>query len=478
MEISSYRRFILSVLVSFLLLPSAGLSRQQQTPHPEYGIYDQDLLPPSFFKHNRERLMQMMGDSSALILYAAPERVRNNDVDYVYRQDDDFFYLTGCNEPDAALFLSTKGVETGDSTRKQTVHEILFVRPRRPSQETWIGRRMGPEGAMQALGLEYALSISDMSSWLWRMLRGHRQVYLPLPAGGMTGELAGPVSDLNADALRLEGTTEFRTPAHLIHDLRSVKSPEEIALIRKAVNASVDGHKRMMQTCRPGMFEYQLAAEFESATEEHGAEYLAYPCIAGSGENSVILHYESNRKELKKGEVVVLDCGAEYHNYASDITRTLPVDGKFTDAQRAIYSIVLHAQEEAIKQMKPGVSYWPAVQQAAERVIRDGLLKLGIIHDSLAYRKYFIHGIGHPVGLDVHDVSSGQVLREGQVWTVEPGIYIPSTADSVDVRYRNIGVRIEDDILITADGHEVLSRDLPREPDAVERFMRSGKNAR
>ncbi len=471
-------RLILLIIASFAMFPPSGFSRQRQAPHPEYGIYDRDLLPPTFFRQNRERLMKMMGDSTALILTAAPERVRNNDVDYIYRQDDDFFYLTGCNEPDAVVFLTTNGLDTGDSSGHRAVHEMLFVRPRRPAQESWIGRRMGPEGAMQALGFEYALPVSDMSAWVWKMLRGHKAVYLPLSSGGMTGELAGPVTDLYTTAQRLQGTTEFRTPGHLIHDLRSVKAPEEIALIRKAVNASVEGHKRMMQSCRPGMFEYQLAAEFEGATEERGAEYLAYPCIAGSGENSVILHYESNRKEMKKGELVVLDCGAEYHNYASDITRTLPVDGKFTDAQRAIYSLVLRAQEDAIRQMKPGVSYWPTVQQAAERVIRDGLLKLGIIHDSLAFRKYFNHGIGHPVGLDVHDVSAGQVLTEGQVWTVEPGIYISASADSVDARYRNIGVRIEDDVLITSDGHEVLSRDLPREPEAVERAMRSGKGGR
>jgi Xaa-Pro aminopeptidase len=244
-------------------------------------------------------------------------------------------------------------------------------------------------------------------------------------------------------------------------------------MIRRAVAVSAEGHRRMMRACRPGKYEYQLQAEFESTVTSLGAEYVAYPCIVGSGENSVILHYQSNRKMLEKGELVVADCASEYHNYASDITRTFPVGGKFTEPQKEIYSIVLRAQKAAIAAMKPGVAYSPAIERIAQEVIRDGLMTLGIVRDSLAYRKFFMHGLGHPVGLDTHDIYGDRILREGEVWTVEPGIYIQAEADGVDPKYWNIGVRIEDDVLVTAGGHEVLSDGVPKEIPDVERAMRA-----
>jgi len=462
------------VLLLAALIPGPRISLAQSDLSARTGVYDTDRPPASFFRANRMRLLALMADSSSLLVYAAPVRPRNGDMNYRYRQDDNFWYLTGCDESDALLLLSKNAVTITDSagTPIRTVHEILFVSPKNPSAERWTGKTLGPGGAEELLGIECARTTQKADlMYVQKAIGRSAVVYLPPPGEARTGELNRILQDLAGVFKRFESFHEIRTPEGLINRLREVKSPDEIALVRKAVDISVEGHRAMLALCRPGRYEYELQAAFESAITSRGAESVAYPSIVGSGENSTILHYLTNRKQIRSGEVIVLDCGAEYHNYAADITRTIPADGHFTSAQRELYDIVLKAQNEAIAMLRPGVRYFPDVQAKATAVIRDGLLRLGVIRDSAQVSKYFIHGLGHPIGLDVHDVRSEGPLKEGEIWTVEPGIYIPEDARDVDQKYRGIGIRIEDDLLITGDGSELLSRSLPRGPDDIEAAM-------
>ncbi|TLY31708.1 MAG: M24 family metallopeptidase [Ignavibacteria bacterium] len=472
---STYAKMpVRTALAVILTAWSVSFAFSQATGYPEYGLYDTDLLPPSFFKANREKLLRAIGDSALAVFYSAPEHTRINDTEFKYRQDNDFFYLTGCNQPNSLLLLSSRPFEVSDTSGKHSVREILFVEERNPARETWTGRQLGPYGAITVLGFESALPNSVIEKTLGKIIPNTKEAYFPLEPSQAEGKLAEFVRTVENYERLLQhwGRVGIRNPVPLVRQMREVKSPEELRLIRRAVDISMDGHRQMLKSCKPGMYEYQLQALFEYVTVSQGAEYMAYPCIVGSNENSVILHYESNRRRLGAGEVIVADCGAEYHNYASDITRTIPVGGKFTAPQRQIYDIVLSAQEKSMDLMKPGVNYYAIVNKKAIDVVRDGLLKLGIIKDSADYRKYFMHGVGHPVGLDVHDVSLTGVLKAGEVWTVEPGIYIPAHSEGVDPKYWNIGVRLEDDVLVTENGYELLTKDLPRDPDAVERLMK------
>ncbi len=265
---------IVVFLISAVAVPSAE-ARPNSRAYPQYGVYDRDLLQPPFFRRNRERLLAAMGDSSALVLFAAPERQRNGDVDYRYRQENDFFYLTGCNEPDAALLLSRPGMEVKDSAGVHVVHEVLLVQPRVPAQETWTGRRMGPEGAQEMLGLERGASNAEFSSWLRRAARQVRVLYLPLEVPSTGGRIGAMAQETYALARAIEPSVDMRSPLRIIGEMRTVKAPEEIALIRRAVAISAEGHRRMMRACKPGMYEYQLQAEFESAVAARGAEYVA-----------------------------------------------------------------------------------------------------------------------------------------------------------------------------------------------------------
>ena len=457
------------VFVMLILWTLDGLAQIQN-----YSLYDTDLMSPAAFKARREKVMKEIGEGSVAFFYSAPERIRNNDVEYQYRQNDNFYYLTGMNEPNSVLALVSNGVnvrDSKDSTKMMSVKEILFVQPRDPMRESWTGRRLGPEGAMAVLGFQYALNSNQLRNWIGRLSFGSKIVYVPAFSSDFSGEIAELTKPLRDAMTRFSASVEFRDPTLLVTKMRAVKSPEEIAMIQKAVDISCDAHRQVMMSAEPGMYEYELQALFEYVFHREGAEYPAYPCIVGGAENSVILHYNTNRKKLNSGDLVVMDCGAEYHNYAADVTRTIPINGSFSDAQREIYEIVLQAQEEAIKMIKPGVDFQTDVQGKAVEVIQNGLLKLGIIKTREEYRRFLTHGVGHPVGLWVHDVGSRGKLDPGMVWTVEPGIYIPDGVPGVDPRYHNIGVRIEDCVLVTEDGHKLLSASAPRTIEEIERLM-------
>jgi Xaa-Pro aminopeptidase len=460
----------ISILLALLICAVDVLGQVQN-----HSIYDTDLMSPLVFKAHRENLMKEIGDGSVAFFFAAPQRNRNNDVDYQYRQNDNFYYLTGMSEPNSAVALIPSGVnvkDLKDSSKTISVREILFVQPRDSARELWVGRRLGPEGAMEVLGFEYAQENDQFGIWVGRLISASKIAYAPPVPTGCTEEIAGLTKPLSNAAVRLGSLVEFRDPTRIVAKMRAVKSPEEISMIQKAVDITCDAHRQVMMSAEPGMHEYELQAVFEYVFRREGAEYTAYPCIVGGGENSVILHYNTNRRMLSSGDIVVMDCAAEYHDYAADVTRTIPINGTFTDAQREIYELVLQAQQEAIKMMKPGADFQADVQRRAVEVIQTGLMNLGIIRSKDEYKKFFPHGVGHPVGLCVHDVGGEGKLEPGMVWTIEPGIYIPDGSPGVDPKYYNTGVRIEDDVLITENGNKVMSAAAPKTIEEIERLMK------
>jgi len=432
-------------------------------------------MNPDEFSRRRRQLMRMMGKGSIAILPASLPRLRNRDVQYPYRQDSDFYYLTGFGEPDAVAVL-VPGRSGGEF--------LLFCRDRDPEQETWDGARAGPANAVARFRADEAFPIGQVDEVLPRIIAACERVFYTMGTHPEFDQrLIGWVT-----ALRSRGGTGTHTPDefialdHLLHDLRLYKSRDEVGAMRRAARIAVQAHRRAMSICRPGLFEYQIEAEFMHEFRTHGARPSYLP-IVGSGPNSCVLHYHANDRRLEEGDLLLVDAGCEYDYYASDVTRTYPVNGRFSTEQRAIYEVVLEAHEAALAAVAPG-SLWSEPHEAAVRAVAKGLKRLGLLDGSVAslvrnraYQKFFMHRTGHWLGMDVHDVGDykiadqWRVLEPGMALTVEPGVYIPPGTRGVPKRWWNIGVRIEDDVLVTRDGSEVLTRDLPRDPDMVEAMI-------
>ncbi len=424
----------------------------------------------------RKQLMRMMGENAVAILPAANLQIRNRDVEYNFRQDSDFLYLSGFNEPEAVVVLLPG--------RKQGQY-VLFCRQRDKHKETWHGRRYGTEGALEYFAVDEAWPIDELEERLPAMMGHCEKVYYTM---GLRPEFDQVVMKCVND-LRLQSRRGTRAPyefvslEYLLHDMRLFKSREEISLMRKAAKISVQAHRHVMQTCKPGMNEAELEAEFLYAFKRNGADW-AYPSIVGGGENACILHYTENNHVLKEKTLVLIDAGAEYEGYASDITRSFPVDGVFAEAQKEIYELVLQSQEAAIKQIKPG-NHWDDPHCAAVKVLTRGMVELGLLKGKATqlikekkYMKYYMHRTGHWLGMDVHDVGDYKVdekwrlLEPGMTLTVEPGLYIPFGSRGAK-RWWNIGVRIEDDIVVTRDGNDMLTKGLPRTVAEIESLMAS-----
>jgi Xaa-Pro aminopeptidase len=422
------------------------------------------------FARRRKQLMRMMGDGAIAILPSAPVRLRSRDVEHRYRQDSDFYYLTGFAEPDAVAVLAP-GRSSGEF--------VLFCRER----ERWDGSRAGPEGAVAEFGADDAFPIDDLDDILPGLMEARGRVYYTM---GMYREFDRRVTDW-IKSLRSRGSSGIHAPQefvaldHVLHDMRLYKSRAELAAMRRAAKIAVAAHTRAIRAVRPGLREYEVEAEYLHEFRRHGAT-PSYNPIVGAGANSCTLHYVANDGELRKGDVLLIDAGCEYDYYASDVTRTVPVGGRFSPEQRAVYEIVLEAQVAAIARARAG-NHWNDPHDAAVRVITKGLKKLGLLTGTVprlirdgAYREYFMHRTGHWLGMDVHDVGDYKVgdewrlLEPGMVMTVEPGIYISAKAKAPS-RWRRIGVRIEDDVAVTRDGPDILTRDLARDPDDVERLM-------
>lgn len=437
------------------------------------------MIPSAELKERRDALVARMVPNSVAIVPANTEIVRSNDTHYAFRQHSDYWYCTGINEPDGLLLLFA-------GNQEEPAHSVLFVLPRSESDEIWHGRRLGSEQAKQQAAVDRCESLDDLDDLLPELLDGRSDVYL---AQGEDTWFQ-PHFEEALETLRAGKRTGLRAPVRIhdlhpeLHELRLVKSPYEQAVLREACKITADAHRRAMMFTAPGRFEYQVAAEIHHEFAMRGASGPAYGTICGSGENACILHYTTNADELQAGDLLLIDAGAEYLGYSGDITRTFPVSGTFSEPQRKLYKLVLDSQEAALAELKPG-STLPAAYRACVQVLVQGLVQLGILTGDpetlmkeQAFRPYFMHGLGHWLGLDVHDVGDYQVdgaprpLQPGMALTVEPGLYIPADAPCPEA-YRGIGIRIEDDILITKAGYENLTASVPKSIEGIEALMKA-----
>jgi Xaa-Pro aminopeptidase len=427
------------------------------------------------FARRRKQLMRIAGDDAILVLPAALERIRSRDTHYPYRQDSDFWYLTGFPEPDAVVVL-VPGRAHGET--------ILFCRERDPEREGWDGPRSGPEGAVEQFGMDDAYPIDDLDEILPGLLEGRSRVYYHF---GRDAEfdlkLIGWLNRVRAQVrMGAQPPHEFLELGHLLDELRLFKSPAELKLMQRAADISVAAHQAAMRAAKAGVREYELQAEIERVFRMHDA-VPAYGSIVGTGANACVLHYVANTAQSQDGDLVLVDAGAEYRNYASDITRTFPINGRFTKEQRALHDLVGAAQSAALAQAKPGVAY-EAGHNAAVHTLTEGLLRLGLLKGTLektiadgSYKRFYRHKTGHWIGLDVHDVGDyridgdSRLLEPGMAFTIEPGLYVAPDDKSVAAKWRGIGIRTEDDVLVTRDGSKVLTDKLARSADEIEALM-------
>lgn len=434
------------------------------------------MISQEEYQARRKKLAQQLPEDGVAIIPAAHELLRNGDTHYRFRQDSDFYYLTGFNEPDALLVI------TGGKDSKS----ILFNRPRNPAEEQWTGKRLGQDGAESRLGMHAAFPVNSIKEKLPELLAGSSAVYYALGRNPsleklITRALKTVKSQVRRGVKAPESLCDLEP---VLSEMRLFKSEAELDLMRRAASISVDAHKRAMQACKSLEHEYQLEAELIHEFSRHGCRSVAYDPIVGGGENACILHYTDNDQPLRSGDLVLIDAGGEYGNYAADITRTFPVNGKFSPEQKSIYELVLKSQKAGIAAIKPGLP-WNGVQQIIVRILTEGLCELGLLRGSVdelvaneAYKPFYMHNSGHWLGLDVHDSgrykrnNEWRPLEAGMVLTVEPGLYISAGTEGVDKRWWNIGVRIEDDVLVTKTGHEVLTAALPVDVDEIEALMR------
>ncbi len=426
------------------------------------------------YKVRRDALLAMM-DEGAAVIGAATLKVRSNDTEYPYRQNSDFFYLTGFEEDNAALLL----VKGGEAARS-----ILFVQPKVEEMELWTGKRTGVDAAKERFDVDEVFSVEAFEAKLPELLLNLPRLYGDIFGGDARFDAAKAAADkLRHKRETKRPVTQFADVSHLVRQLRLVKSEEEIATIRAGLEITAAAHHHAMRVCAPGMMEYALQAEYEYMFTKHGAYSNAYTTIVAGGDHANTLHYIKNDAPLGEGELVLIDAGCEYRHYATDITRTFPVGGRFTPAQKEVYEAVLDVQLSIIAQIGPGVLK-SELQKNAEWMLCQKMVELGILEGEVEalleekkHKKYFPHGIGHWMGIDVHDQApyydeSGNeiALAPGMVLTIEPGLYLPAADTALPEKYRGIGVRIEDDILVTNDGCENLSVAVAKSVDAVEAF--------
>ncbi len=427
----------------------------------------------------RARLMERLGNETAALFVANPVSTRSNDTEYDYRPASDLWYLTGFEEPAAAALLLPGHPE----------HPfVLFLRKRDREREIWDGFRVGVEGAKERLRCDAAFAIDELEQHLPKMLEGRSRLVYAL---GVTEDMDRTVIRCVRKIAHLarrgkKAPREIVDPIEHLHEMRLVKTLPEIATLREACRVSAQGHVRGMQRTRAGMPEWGLQAEMEYEFKRLGAKAPGYTTIVGGGKNACVLHYVENRDTLKDGDLVLVDAGAEVGYYTGDVTRTWPVNGRFTAPQREIYDLVLRAQLDVMNVARPGLP-WNKLHETAVRTLTEGLVDLKVLEgpvekaiEEKTFRKYFMHGTGHWLGIDVHDVGmysrdgeAGRPLIPGMVFTVEPGLYFHVDEEGCPERYRGIGVRIEDDVLVTEDGYEVLTRDAPKDPEELERIVGS-----
>ncbi|MEE4664590.1 Xaa-Pro aminopeptidase [Pseudomonas alliivorans] len=437
-------------------------------------------IPKAEYARRRKALMAQMEPNSIAILPAAAVAIRNRDVEHVYRQDSDFQYLSGFPEPEAVVVL-IPGREYGEY--------VLFCRERNAERELWEGLRAGHEGAIRDFGADDAFPISDIDDILPGLIEGRDRVYSAMGSNPeFDRHLMEWINVIRSKAhLGAQPPNEFVALDHLLHDMRLYKSAAEIKVMRSAAQISARAHVRAMQACRAGLHEFSLEAELDYEFRKGGAKMPAYGSIVASGRNACILHYQQNDAALKDGDLVLIDAGCEIDCYASDITRTFPVSGTFSPEQKAIYELVLESQYAAFEAIGPG-KHWNQAHEATVQVITAGLVELGLLQGNVnqliedeAYKAFYMHRAGHWLGMDVHDVGEykvggeWRVLEVGMALTVEPGIYVSPDNLNVAKKWRGIGVRIEDDVVVTKKGCEVLSGDVPKTVAEIEALMAASR---
>lgn len=428
--------------------------------------YDKDLLHSDFFKLRRAAFRNEMPENSVAFFLSAPSRNRSNDVDYIYHQDPNFYYLSGFEETEALMIITKSPIELNGVKND----EFLFVKDRNPKKEMWTGKLAGKEGAIEISGISSVFLNTDLKSLDLQLPTFQKILFLNGDNGSISSTDEKSIHNIFREKVASsKEKTDAVLLSKIILKLRQHKQTEELVLLKKAIKISCESINQMLKSVKPDMKEFQVQAMVEYGFKMRGSEYVGYPSIVGSGENSCTLHYETNRKAFEPTDMLVCDAGAEYHGYTADVTRSFPVNGKFSPEQLLIYQLVQKAQAEAIAQCKKGNSFF-APNQTATEVIKKGLVELGIITEEADYKKYFPHGTSHYLGLDVHDIGGYGNLEPGDVLTVEPGIYIPQ-GSLCDQKWWNIGVRIEDDILITETGYENLSESAVKEPQEIEKTM-------
>jgi Xaa-Pro aminopeptidase len=435
----------------------------------------------SEFKKRRKHLMQCIGIGNIALISSAGVRVRNRDVDYPFRQDSDFYYLTGFNEPDAlAVFIP--GRSQGEY--------ILFCREFDEKKALWEGAHAGLEGAIKHYAADDSFPIDDIDDIVSGMLENKTKVFYPM---GRDTDLDHSLQEWIRH-IRSQSRSGVMAPAELasiepiVHEMRLFKSAAELKLMRYAAQISAEAHVKAMQLCVAGKYEYQVEADIVHHFMQSGLRNVAYPSIVAGGKNACTLHYTENSDKLKNGDLLLIDAGAECDHYAADITRTFPVSGKFSEPQALLYQLVLDAQFAAIEQIRPNVP-WNAAHDASVDVLTKGLVKLGLLKGTVSkliknekYKQFYMHRIGHWLGMDVHDVGDYKIhqewrlLQAGMVLTVEPGLYIPEDCKSVDKKWRGIGIRIEDDVLVTKNGYEILTHEVPKTITEIETLMAEAKS--
>lgn len=420
--------------------------------------------------------VRRMGPDSVAIIPAAREALRSNDTEYRFRQDSDFYYLTGFNEPDAVAVIAPS----------RDARYTLFVRPRDREKETWTGRRAGVEGAKERHGADEAFPVEEFDAKLLEILDGAHTLYYRLGSGNpdLDQQIIRQLARMRALGWRKARPPQTITdPGALIHEMRLFKTDEEVALMQRSADIAAEAHREAMRAARPGAKEYEIEALIEYAFRRAGASGPAYNTIVGSGANATILHYIENSAELRDGDLLLIDAGAEYEGFASDITRTFPVNGRFTRAQRDVYDLVLESQARCIEMVRPGVTLDDMHTRSVE-ILTEGMARLGLLKGEPSklieegeYKKFYMHRLSHYLGLDVHDAGAYHTdggprpLEPGMVLTVEPGLYVAEDSEDIPDQYRGIGVRIEDDVLVTSDGYRVLTDKAPKDAEEIESLM-------
>ncbi|MGZ8539523.1 MAG: aminopeptidase P N-terminal domain-containing protein [Chitinophagaceae bacterium] len=463
----------ITLFLSVVLLSVASLA--QPAPSAREDDLPKDYLTKEFHAGRRDALRQSMPANSVVAVFAYPVRVFSNDVDYFYHQNPDLYYFSGYKEPNSLLLIFKE--EQTDSTGNM-YNEVLFVQKRNAQAEQWTGRRLGTEGAKEKLGINMAFNGEAFANFSVDFSKFDKIIFDRLPADVADGRDKADLFDLVKLFKEKAGIPEdyskdkrfdTRTYYQLTASLREIKTPEEMSLLRKAVEISCQGQNEVMKVVRPDMSELEIQGLHEYVHKKYGAEGVGYGSIIGAGENGCVLHYMENTKTKVGNTMLLMDVGAEYHGYTADVTRTIPANGKFSAEEKLIYQIVYDAQEAAFKTLKNG-SKWKDAEDAARNTITDGLMKLGIIKDKSESRKYYPHGLGHHIGLDVHDRGNYGVMKKDMVMTVEPGIYIPE-GSPCDKKWWSIAVRIEDDALVTETGYELLSHFAPRSIEEIEKLI-------